>query len=85
MNKEEYMMLKEIKRLDNALQNEIKRKEQGIKILEVEIEQLYDFIKEVQRLGEIEQIRINGLKDSDEYYDHSKVLEILDKVEGKNG
>lgn len=85
MNKEEYMMLEEIKRLDNALQNEIKRKEQGIKILEVEIEQLYDFIKEVQRLGEIEQIRINGLKDSDEYYDHSKVLEILDKVEGKNG
>ena len=80
MIKEEYGMLEEIKRLDNTLQNEIKRKEQGIKILEAEIDQLYDFIKEVQRLGEIEQIRINGLKDSDEYYDHSKVLEILDEV-----
>lgn len=65
MNKKEYETLEEIKRLDNTLQNEIKRKEIGIKILEAEINQLYDFIKEVQRLGELEAIRINGLKDSD--------------------
>lgn len=65
MKKEEYKTLEEIKRLNNTLQNEIKRKEMGIKILEDEINQLYDFIAEVQRLGEIETIRIDKLKDSD--------------------
>lgn len=62
MNKEEYQMLEEIKRLDDTLFNEIKMKETKIKILEAEINQLYDFIKEIQRLGELENIRINGLK-----------------------
>ena len=66
MNKEEYTTLEEIKRLDNTLYNEIKRKEIEIKILEAEINQLYDFIKEVQRLGELEAIRINGLKGKSE-------------------
>ena len=63
MNKEEYQMLEEIKRLDDTLFNEIKIKETKIKILEAEINQLYDFIKEIQRLGEIENNRINGLKE----------------------
>lgn len=63
MNKEEYQMLEEIKRLDNTLLNEIKEKETRIRILEAEISQLYDFIKEIQRLGEFENIRINGLKE----------------------
>ena len=66
MNKEEYKTLEEIKRLDDSLLNEIKRKEIGIKILEAEIRQLYDFINEVQRLGELETIRIENLKDKSE-------------------
>lgn len=41
---------------------EIKRKETGIKILEAEIRQLYDFINEVQRLAELETIRIEDRK-----------------------
>lgn len=65
MNKEEYKTLEEIKRLDDTLFNEIKRKETGIKILEAEIRQLYDFINEVQRIGEIETMRIDKLKESD--------------------
>lgn len=65
MNKEEYKTLEEIKRLDDTLHNEIKRKEKGIEILEEEISQLYDFINEIQRLGEIETMRIDKLKDSD--------------------
>lgn len=65
MNKEEYKTLEEIKRLDDTLHNEIKRKEKGIEILKAEISQLYDFINEIQRLGEIETMRIDKLKDSD--------------------
>lgn len=64
MNKEEYQMLEEIKRLDDTLFNEVKIREEKIKILQAEIRQLYDFIKEVQRLGELENIRINRLKES---------------------
>lgn len=37
MNKEDYKTLEEIKRLDDTLLNEIKRKETGIKILEPKI------------------------------------------------
>ena len=62
MNKEDYKTLEEIKRLDGTLLNEIKRKETGIKILEAEIRQLYDFINEVQRLAELETIRIEDRK-----------------------
>lgn len=62
MNKEDYKTLEEIKRLDDTLLNEIERKETGIKILEAEIRQLYDFINEVQRLAELETIRIEDRK-----------------------
>ena len=66
MDKEEYKTLEEIKRLDDTLLNEIKRKEIGKKILEAEIRQLYDFINEVQRLGELETIRIENLEGKSE-------------------
>ena len=69
MNKEDYKTLEEIKRLDDTLFNEIKRKETGIKILEAEIRQLYDFINEVQRLGEIETIRIEDRKSKGNNYE----------------
>ena len=63
MNKEEYKTLEAITRLDNNLQSEITIRREKIKILEAEINQLYDFINEVQRLGEIENIRINKVKE----------------------
>lgn len=66
MNKEEYKTLEEIKRLDVTLHNEIKRKERTIEITKAEISQLYDFINEVQMLGELEQMRIDKLKESSE-------------------
>ena len=51
-------MLENILDLDRYLQEEIKVKEQKIKILEAEIEQLYEFIKCVQNLGELENKRL---------------------------
>lgn len=39
MNKEEFTLLENIKRLDNDMQKEVKVKETKIKILEAEIEQ----------------------------------------------
>lgn len=58
MNKEEFTLLENIKRLDNDMQKEIKVKETKIKILEAEIEQLYYFIEKIQEIGEIESFRI---------------------------
>ena len=55
MNKEEFTLLENIKRLDNDMQKEVKVKETKIKILEAEIEQLYEFIAKIQHLGEVEQ------------------------------
>lgn len=63
MNKEEFTLLENIKRLDNDMQKEIKIKETKIKILEAEIEQLYEFITRLQHLGEIESQRIDKLKE----------------------
>lgn len=63
MNKEEYITLEAIKRLVKTLQNEINVREERIKILKAEISQLYDFINEVERLGEIENNRINKAKE----------------------
>ena len=62
MNKEEFTLLENIKRLDNDMQKEIKVKETKIKILEAEIEQLYEFIAKIQCLGEIEQQRLVNLE-----------------------
>lgn len=39
MNREEFTLLENIKRLDNDMQKEVKIKETKIKILEAEIEQ----------------------------------------------
>ena len=63
MNKEEYITLEAITRLVKTLQNEINVREERIKILKAEISQLYDFINEVERLGEIENIRIDKVKE----------------------
>lgn len=58
MDKEEFTLLENIKRLDNDMQKEVKVKETKIKILEAEIEQLYEFIAKIQHLGETEQQRL---------------------------
>ena len=63
MNKEEYITLEAITRLVKTLQNEINVREEKIKILKAEISQLYDFINEVERLGEIENNRIDKVKE----------------------
>lgn len=63
MNKEEYITLEAITRLVKTLQNEINVREERIKILKAEISQLYDFTNEVERLGEIENIRIDKVKE----------------------
>ena len=63
MNKEEYKTLEAITRLVKTLQNEINVREERIKILKAEISQLYDFINEVERLGEIENNRIDKVKE----------------------
>lgn len=63
MNKEEYITLEAITRLVKILQNEINVREERIKILKAEISQLYDFINEVERLGEIENNRIDKVKE----------------------
>lgn len=65
INFKEYKTLEEIKRLNDEKMNTIRRKETEIKILEREIEQLYEFINDIQRIGEIETSRIDRLKDSD--------------------
>lgn len=66
MNKEEFTLLENIKRLDNDMQKEVKVKETKIKILEAEIEQLYEFIAKIQHLAEIEQQRLVNLKSKGE-------------------
>lgn len=66
MNKEEFTLLENIKRLDNDMQKEVKVKETKIKILEAEIEQLYEFIAKIQHLGETEQQRLVNLESKGE-------------------
>jgi hypothetical protein len=66
MKKEEFTLLENIKRLDNDMQKEVKVKETKIKILEAEIEQLYEFIAKIQYLGEIEQQRLVNLESKGE-------------------
>ena len=66
MNKEEFTLLENIKRLDNDIQKEIKVFFSKIKILEAEIEQLYEFIAKIQHLGEIEQQSLVNLESKDE-------------------
>ena len=66
MNKEEFTLLENINKLDNDMQKEVEAKETKIQILEAEIEQLYEFIKEIQHLGEIEQQRLANLESKGE-------------------
>lgn len=66
MNKEEYKTLEETKRLIDEKMATIRRKETEITILSREIEQLYEFINDIERIGELETMRIDKLKDSDD-------------------
>ena len=65
IDKEEYKTLETTKRLIDEKLATIRRKETEIQILKREIEQLYEFINDIERIGEIETMRIDKLKDSD--------------------
>lgn len=67
MNKEEYKILEEIKRLEDRKMDDIRRKEIEIQILNKEIHQLYEFINDIQRLGELETMRLDKLKEVKEW------------------
>lgn len=63
IDKEEYKTLEQIKRLSDEKLATIRRKENEIQILQREIEQLYEFINDIDRLGELESMRIDKLKE----------------------
>lgn len=65
MDKKEYETLEVTKRLIDEKMNTIRKKECEIKILSREIEQLYEFINDIERIGEIEQMRIERLIEND--------------------
>lgn len=60
---EKYKMLEEIKRLEDDKLCDIRRKETEIQILNEEIRQLYEFINDIQRLSELETMRLDKLKE----------------------
>lgn len=66
IDKEEYKTLEATKRLIDEKLATIRRKDIEIQILKREIEQLYEFINDIERIGEIETMRIDKLKDSDD-------------------
>ena len=66
IDKEEYKTLEATKRLIDEKLATIRRKETEIQILQREIEQLYEFINDIERIGELETMRIDKLKDSDD-------------------
>lgn len=66
IEKEEYKTLEATKRLIDEKLATIRRKETERQILQREIEQLYEFINDIERIGELETIRIDELKDSDD-------------------
>ena len=63
IDKEEYRVTEEIKRLVDEKLATINKKETEIKILHREIEQLYEFINNIERIGELESVRISKLND----------------------
>lgn len=66
IDKEEYKTLETTKRLIDEKLTTIRRKEIEIQILQKEIKQLYEFINDIERIGELETMRIDKLKDSDD-------------------
>ena len=66
IDKEEYKTLEATKRLIDEKLATIRRKETEKQILQREIEQLYEFINDIERIGELETMRIDKLKDSDD-------------------
>ena len=63
IDKEEYKTLEATKRLIDEKLATIRRKETEIQILQREIEQLYEFINDIERIGELETMRIDKLKE----------------------
>ncbi len=59
MEKKLIKILEEVKRLDVHYQSQIKNKQNQIEILKAEIEQLYEIVDSIQRLGEIIDIELN--------------------------
>ena len=66
IEKEEYKTLEATKKLIDEKLATIRRKEIEIQILQREIEQLYEFINDIERIGELETMRIDKLKNSDD-------------------
>ena len=66
IDKEEYKTLEATKRLIDEKLATIRRKDIEIQILKREIEQLYEFINDIERIGKLETMRIDKLKDSDD-------------------
>ena len=62
IDKDEYKTLETTKRLIDEKLTSIRRKEMEMQILQREIEQLYEFINYIERIGEIESIIIEKLK-----------------------
>lgn len=58
IEKQTSYMLENILTIDRNLQEQIKAKEIKMKILEAEIEQLYEFINRIQQLGELENKKL---------------------------
>ena len=58
IEKQTSYMLENILTIDRNLQEQIKEKKIKIKILEAEIEQLYEFINRIQQLGELENKKL---------------------------
>ena len=56
-------ILEEVKSIDNNYQNQIKNKQKQIDILKAEIEQLYDVINSIQKIGELITIELDKEKE----------------------
>lgn len=64
MDKNEYKLSSEIRRICDEKLATIRKKEIEIKQLEAEIEQIYTFINDIQFLGEIEKMRLDKIKEN---------------------
>lgn len=67
IEKQTSYMLENILTIDRNLQEQIKEKKIKIKILEAEIEQLYEFINRIQQLGELENKKLVETSEENRY------------------
>ena len=56
-------ILEEVKAIDKHYQSQIKDKQKQIDILKAEIEQLYEVIASIQRIGELISIELDKAKE----------------------